>query len=367
MSKSGAIVWQGTYEIRPGATLEELIMELCISQAELARRTGRPTKTINGIIKGSIAITPETALQFERVLGVSATFWNSLEKNYREAIARREERERLQQGIDWMKSFPVSTMIKYGWIEKKKDRVEQLQELLGFLGAADPASWGDHWDGCAVQFRGAQGTSTSQPAVAAWLRKGFLDARAIGCKPFSAEGFRNALKEIRTLTLVTTPDFVDRLQVICAENGVAVVLVRELPGCRVSGAARWMTPQKALIQLSLRYRSNDQLWFSFFHEAAHVLQDQKRSIFVDDSPDRKPVKVGDELEKQANSLAANLLIPRRELQQFMDSSDRTKVGVKAFATQIGIAPGIVVGRLQHEGYLPFDWLNDLKVRYTWTD
>ncbi len=68
----------------------------------------------------------------------------------------------------------------------------------------------------------------------------------------------------------------------CAAVGVAVVLVPELPGTRVSGATRWLTPGKALIQLSLRYKSDDQLWFTFFHEAAHVLLHGKRDLFIED-------------------------------------------------------------------------------------
>jgi plasmid maintenance system antidote protein VapI len=33
------------------------------------------------------AITPETALQLERVLGVPARFWNNLENTYRETVS----------------------------------------------------------------------------------------------------------------------------------------------------------------------------------------------------------------------------------------------------------------------------------------
>ena len=362
---SRAFLWEGPYEVHPGETLAELIQELGISQAELARRTGRPTKTINGVVKGSIGITPETAIQLERVLGPPASFWNALERNYREAVARREERQRLKQHLNWMKQFPVSAMTRYGWIQRKSDRVEQLQELLNFLGAASPESWDGHWGERSVWFRGADGTSACQPAVAAWLRKGFLDALEIPCKRFSADSFRKALQTARELTLETSGDFIQELQSVCAEAGVAVVLVRELPKCKVSGATRWVSAEKAVIQLSLRYKVNDQLWFSFFHEAAHVLQEQKRSIFIDELLSKTVTSSLDDLEKRANSFAAEFLVPREHLRSFMATGDKTKAGVSAFAGRLGIAPGIVVGRLQHEGYLPFNWMNDLKVYYRW--
>lgn len=78
--------------VPPGDRLLEVLDEFGMSQAELAMRTGRPLKTINEIVKGKVAITPETALQLERVLGKSASFWNNLEGDYREALARKDER-----------------------------------------------------------------------------------------------------------------------------------------------------------------------------------------------------------------------------------------------------------------------------------
>ena len=76
------------YAVPPGATLLELLEFLGLTQAELAARAGRPKKTINEIIKGKAAITPDTAVQLERVLGSKASFWNALEGNYRTALVR---------------------------------------------------------------------------------------------------------------------------------------------------------------------------------------------------------------------------------------------------------------------------------------
>src|SRR6266566_2926058 len=110
----------------PGETLEEILLERGMSQTELAERTGRPKKTINEIVKGKAAITPETALQFERVLGVPASFWNNLEQNYRTALARAAERERLEGQIKWLKGIPVRSMIDLKWVEAHREPVAQL-------------------------------------------------------------------------------------------------------------------------------------------------------------------------------------------------------------------------------------------------
>ena len=75
--------WQPDWSVPPGDVLLEALEERSMTQAELAGRMGRPLKTINEIVKANAAITPDTAIQLERALGVSAQFWNGLEANYR--------------------------------------------------------------------------------------------------------------------------------------------------------------------------------------------------------------------------------------------------------------------------------------------
>jgi Zn-dependent peptidase ImmA (M78 family) len=111
--------------------------------------------------------------------------------------------------------------------------------------------------------------------------------------------------------------------------------------------------------LNLRGKSNDRFWFSFFHEAGHLLLDSKKETCIDvDS-------VNDPREQQANQFAANVLIPPARAAELTNL--RSTADVQAFARSIGIAPGIVVGRLQHEGIIEFNQLNGLKVRLEWSD
>jgi HTH-type transcriptional regulator/antitoxin HigA len=133
------------YAILPGESLVELLEAVGLSQADLAERTGRPKKTINEIAKGKAAITPETALQLERVLGLPSSYWNALEQNYRAALARTEERQRLSQHVDWLSNFPINEMIKRGWINARIEKVELVEELLSFFGVASPDAWNEVW------------------------------------------------------------------------------------------------------------------------------------------------------------------------------------------------------------------------------
>ena len=75
----------------PGWTLEEMLAELSMSQAELARSTGLSTEHIDQIIRGTVPIARDTARRLERATGVSERLWNSLESRYQKHQARLAE------------------------------------------------------------------------------------------------------------------------------------------------------------------------------------------------------------------------------------------------------------------------------------
>ncbi len=347
----------------PGETLLDTIETLGMTQANLAERTGRSKKMINEIIKGKAPITPKMAIDLERVLGVPASFWNNRERNYRENRARIEEDQRLSEQVKWLDAVPVKDMAKWGWIKKCQDKVSQLQEVLSFFRIASPNQLATVAEGLEgqVNFRKSAAFKVDNTALMAWLRKGEIDARDIQCKPFDDKAFRSALETIRGLTTEIPQVFQKKLVEICFECGVAVVFVPELPKTRVSGATRWLSADKALIQLSLRYKTNDHLWFSFFHEAGHILKHGKKEIFIEESA----ISMDQAKEDEANQFAADMLIPRQDYNRFIKKGCISKTDIHEFALQLGIAPGIVVGRLQHDEHLPITHCNDLKTRFEW--
>lgn len=78
------------FDIPPGDTLREELAARGLKQKEFAEAIGRKPQIVNDIINGRKAITPETALQFEKALDISAKFWLNLESDYRLNIARRK-------------------------------------------------------------------------------------------------------------------------------------------------------------------------------------------------------------------------------------------------------------------------------------
>ena len=345
----------------PGETLLETLDTIGMSQVELAKRMGRPVKTINEIIQKKATITAETALQLEQVLHIPASFWLKREQQYRESLARLAEEQRLTSWVAWLKEIPVQEMMCRGWIPPCTNQPQQVLETLKFFGVASPEAWRNIWESKIIEYRKSTALKSKFGAVTTWLRQGEIEAQEIECAPYNADAFRDALNRIRALTLEPVSCFQAELVRLSANAGVAVVFIQELPKTEICGATQWLTSTKALVQLSLRYKTDDHFWFTFFHEAGHILRHGKRQVFLEIDQ-----KVRKEAEEEADTFAANILIDPIQWQRFVaHDSYRTTVGIKEFAQKVGIAPGIVVGRLQHEKRLPFDHCNDLKRHLEW--
>ena len=348
------------YAIPPGEILEETLGARGMKKAEFAERCGRSEKMISQIISGQAPLTAETAIQFERVLGVSAGIWNNLEANYRLAIAKAEQQQELKQQKNWAKRFPVSKMVALGFIPKPESPTDQVAKLLDFFGVGSAAAWEERCARVCIAYRKSPSFKSAPESVATWLRMGELLAEDIDCEPYDRESFIGALSSIRGLTRKSPDVFVPEMQSLCADAGVAVTLVPELPKTHLSGAAHWLNKDKALITLSLRHKSDDHLWFSFFHEAGHILLHGKKDVFIDES------KFDDkDKEEEANRFARNTLIPLKKYRVFQQLGRWSAEAIIDFAKQLGIAPGIVVGRLQHDGLIPYSHHHRLKRRFVW--
>ncbi len=80
------------YVSPPGESLAETLESLAMSPAALAKKMGLPVRTVNDIINGKRAVTPEIALQLEKVLRIPARFWNNRERLYREFLSKKTDR-----------------------------------------------------------------------------------------------------------------------------------------------------------------------------------------------------------------------------------------------------------------------------------
>lgn len=340
--------FQPTYASPPGETIADLLDESEMTQTELAKRLGVTLKHVNQVVNGGASISADLALGLEKVFRVPANFWLNRESLYQADLARHNEAKQLEPHIDWAKGFPIKDLKKSGFLSKEATGVGLVQELLRFLGVASPALW----ESRAAAYRRSQHYKSDQPALDAWLRVGELRAAAIACQPFDSDQFLDALRMARALTTEHPKVWQPRITSALADAGVAFVIVDTFEHARAHGATRWLSPHKALIQLSLRYHWEDVFWFSFFHEAAHLHLHRKKGVFVDGLELTQSDALEDDkrLEDEANRWAARFLIPveyEARLRSLRPSE------ITGFADEVGITPAIVVGRLQHEGLIHF--------------
>ncbi len=346
----------------PGDTIADLLEERDWTQAQLADRLGYTTKHVSQLINGKAPITEETAIKLERVLGSTTRFWLNREAQYRAQLAKIDQEERLQAWVPWLEQLPVHDLMKQGVITKRrlvdKHKPEVVKDLLQFFGVASPDEWQSFYVGMECAFRRTSESQSDVGAIAAWIRQGEVLAERLDCRKYSKPKFEKAVREIRTLTVLDPQEFGPRMRKLCWEAGVVFVLIPSIPRAHVSGMARWLNLHKALIQLSLYGKQNDKFWFTFFHEAAHILLHDKKEIFLDEFDGGE--KLESEQEREADRWASEFLIPSDYEAEL--SSLKSKQAVSEFAEKLGIHPAIVVGQLQHDGVIPMNSMNGFKVR-----
>lgn len=350
----------------PGDVVVEYLEALGWSQSDLARRTGITPKTISEICNGKAAITPQTSLAFEKVLQRPAHLWLNLQRQHDETEARSKEGQRSADWLDWLKRFPIREMKQLNLLPSGGADSE-LDSLLSFLGVSSPKAWKDVWESSAVAFRQTRRFATTEEAVSVWVRQTELIASAMDVADFSDSRLRASVEELRACTRLRIEKAVEKVQRICADAGVAVVWFPALKHTGISGCARWLGERKALVGLSCRYKTDDQMWFTLFHELAHlILHRRKRSFVLDNAHDTLVDRVVDPemqgFEDEANRFSADALIPPKEFTSFIARNDFDNDAIHAFAEAVGVGPGLVVGRLQFEGLLEHYQGNALKQR-----
>jgi len=344
----------------PGDDIQETIEAIGMSQKELAERLDRPKEKINDLIKGREPITMKTAIGLERVLGIPKSFWLNREQKYREQLADIEQEEFLETCAEWARKFPLAVMKKLSWLSNTRDQKQLVNELLSFFGIANPERW-DHiyiqQREVSVAFRASLAHVAEPEALSVWLRKGQLDAQNTAIPEFNKSAFKKSLTKARELAYLQPDDFANQLQDLCFSCGVALIYTPKLPKAPISGATRWLG-SNPIIQLSDRYKTNDRFWFTFFHEAGHILLHGKKDVFLEGLDVNN---TNQEKEMEADEFAANWLIPAPEYTRML-TEVKTTDDLEIFANEIKMHPGVIIGRLQHEGTIHYSQFNEYKVK-----
>jgi addiction module HigA family antidote len=349
----------------PGETLAEKLDELKMGPKEFAIRTGKPEKTIIAILKGDSSITPEMAVLFESVLKIPASFWIKRQFSYDEYKAREKRAFAIEEAKDWAKSFPIADMVKCGWLKAQTKAEEKVAELFHFFGVSSPNAWEDYFfnQQLKVAFRISLAHTKEPFAISAWIRQGEIQASQLICGEYSETKFKKALTKIKTIMAKQPNDFFEKLQKQCLDCGVKVVYTPCIKKAPLSGATRWID-DNPLIQLTGRYKQNDRFWFTFFHEAGHILLHGKKDIFLED------IDYSDsdlQKESQANEFAVEWTFSNEQENEVLKATPLTIESIQKFAKKFNTHPALMIGRFHKKKLLPYSQGRDFFVKLEVSD
>jgi addiction module HigA family antidote len=335
----------------PCETLVEKLQEIGMGPKEFAIRTGKPEKTITAVLNGESSITPEMAIIFENVLKIPARFWLENQREFDEYIARTKRVAVIEEAIDWAKSFPYAQMAKNGWVAATRKAEEKAEKLFHFFGFSNKTAWENYYleQKLKLSFRISLKHTNEPFAVSAWLRQGEILASNLQVADFDERKFKANLQIIKGIMAEQSADFFPKLQNLCAEAGVKVVYTPCLPKAPISGSSRWIN-DTPLIQLSARYRQNDRFWFTFFHEAGHILLHGKKYISLEniDFSDAEVDK-----EKEADEYSENRTFSLEQEEEVLAAAPLNEDDIVSFAQKFNTHPAIIIGRFHHKGLLPY--------------
>jgi HTH-type transcriptional regulator / antitoxin HigA len=344
----------------PGATIKDVLDERQMTSARFAEVLQIDVEAVEELISGRTPMTVGLARKLSDHLGATVEFWLTRDVQFREDIVRSE-------GDKWAADLPLKHMESLGWITSSDDWKGRLRSCLQFFAARDFRDWQAKYQPIlqGSHFRFPSTTRQNPAAVLAWLRQGEIVTSGQLKNPWNPGSFRASLQRARHLTRERDPSrFLPNLINLCTESGVSFAVVRAPEGCPVSGVARFTINDQPMIILSARYLADDHFWFTFFHEAGHLLLHGPGNLYLDDDAELNGEADAPVAELEANEFAETVLIPDGIPDEMQIGRLSAREAIRA-SQDIGISPGILVGQLQHRRIIGFDTLNGLKRRYKW--
>ena len=337
--------------VPPGATIKEQLEDRGISQKEFAVRMDMSEKHISRLINGDVQLTTDMSIRLETVLGVPAGFWSKLEALYREDIARAEAENSLDADVDLARCFPYSEMAKLGWVPVTRNAREKALNLRKYFEVVDLSLLGNEQIN-RITCRKLALSEKSDLALMAWAQEAKLKARDVQTSPVDIDGLITVMPDLRLMTTLKSRQVFPRVKSCLANYGIALVFLPHLKGASMAGAS-FKDGKKIVVGVETGETVDDKLWLRIFHELAHIALGH-----VD-----RPGSISDADEKTADRWACDILIVTEEFNRFTADGDYSEKSVRRFAKAQGIAPGIVVERLQSEGKIKHNMLNYMKALY----
>ena len=341
--------------IPPGMTIREQLDNRSMSQKEFASRMDMSEKHISRLINGKVELSHDVALRLESVLGIPAKFWNNLEALYRENEARVREELDMEHDEEVAMKMPYSKCVSFGWLPSAKNNKEKVINLRRFFEVANLRAL-EQVKIPGIVYRKANSSLSSDYALAMWAQKARTEARTIKTEPINIQLLKQSLPNIRSLSSTDPSCFCGEIKSLLAKCGVALVFLPHIKGSFLHGAT-FADGNHIVLGLTLRGSYADKFWFSLFHELGHIVCGHITEI-TDESESN---------EEEADRFAQSTLIPNKQYHEFIERGGFSQSEITHFSNMIGIAPWIVLGRLQKENHVPYNHYSSLKVKYAFAD
>lgn len=345
---------------KPGDSIRTMMERRGISAHHLAVHFDGGLERVRGLLDGSQSVDAPTALRLSEVIGATQKFWLKRQENFDVAVERAVRHVSATEPEDLLLSIPSPGDKPRGKLSAERS-AEEIRRRLVFFNVPNMECYASRYGKLIgnTDFRKSNTFASKDDATLLWLRRGELESDLVATKAWDPETLTRQLLDIRKLSRLSRPAiFIPRLRELLAQAGVALVIVKAPKGCTASGAARMVDADKAMLLVSFRYRSDEQFWFTVFHEIGHLLL-HKAHTFVD-----APSTPLDDREREANEFAAKCIVPDNRKSEF-ERIGLDKDSIVRFAVSVGVAAGLIVGQMQHRKMLPPEKMNGVKRTWTW--
>ncbi len=359
---SNTIEYKEIVAFHPGYYIADIIEDMEISQAEFAMRMGTTTKTISCLLNGQANISNDLAKKLSVMLGTSVDVWLNLQKTYDQKLIEIQQVKDFEEQEDIVRLIDYKYFVDLLGLPSTRLIGEKVANLCKYFKISDLRIMLE--PDFLVNYRTGIANISEKNVInsRAWVQTAINLSQRIETEPYNSEKLRSYLPELRSMTVQKPEIFLPRMREIFAQCGVAFVLLPHLKNSGVNGAVKWVNDERVVLAINNRGLDADKFWFSLFHEIRHVFQRKVKTVFISYN-EKEMIDVNNQLEDDANIFAANYLISPIAMRRFAPTQYTSDEEIVAFAKSIGIHPGIVAGRLQHEKIIPQNRCSKLKEKY----
>lgn len=331
----------------PGEFIEEELEERGWTQETLAEIMGVDRQIVSDVIGGRRRISIRTARRLGAAFGTSAEYWLNLQNLYELHVegqsASDEQLSDVQRRARLNELAPISALQQRGLLPAEPLTAIEAEvcRLFGMDSIHDEPA--DFRMAARRSNRVADMTRLQRTWVALVRRRAEYMPEVA---PFSEDAFREMAR--KTAQLTREPESLAELPRRFAEVGVRLCHFGALPGSKIDGCTMYLDEagRQPIVGISGRGKRFDKVLFTILHELAHLACGHV-------SPDAPVVSEGehvDGIEREADDLAATWLLPEGLA---TPPARIRRPWVDEQAAKNGVHPIVVIGRLQHEGRIPW--------------